>query len=424
VRIRTSAGHAGLLGYCANVHPGESLSAVLHAVNHFAAGVRGELAVEQLALGLWLSRSALSELESTGLGPLTAALQNAGICVGSLNGFPYGDFHAEVVKRRVYHPDLGSDARRDYLLGLARVLAAVMPSDLAEGTISTLPVGHRAEAPDASILRRAEGTSGAADSGWPARAERAALQLCGLCEDLARLRDQTGRSIRICLEPEPGCWLETTRDAVAFFTEQLPRMARQLGVPSALLDQHLGLCYDTCHQAVCFESARDSIAELHAAGIRIGKAQLSSAIEVADPNDPELLAALMRFDEPRFLHQVRTLREDGSLASADDLCEVASLPRDHAWRVHFHVPIHRALFGRITTTRAFLAEALPALCALPQLPHLEVETYTWSVLPEGAQRSRLEARAGGRAALGARDAGLSQRRAQAAVSISAAARAR
>jgi hypothetical protein len=96
-----------------------------------------------------------------------------------------------------------------------------------------------------------------------------------------------------------------------------------------------------------------------------------------------LLDALMRFDEPRFLHQVRTLRDDGSLASADDLSEVASLPRDRAWRVHFHVPIHRALFGRITTTRAFLAEALPALCALPQLPHLEVETYTWSVLPEG-----------------------------------------
>jgi sugar phosphate isomerase/epimerase len=364
------------LGYCANVHPGESLSDVLHAVNHFAAGVRGELAVDQLALGLWLSRSALSELERAGLAgtaPLTAALQNAGILVASLNGFPYGNFHAEVVKRRVYHPDLGSDARRDYLLSLARVLAAIMPSDLAEGTISTLPVGHRAEAPDTA----------AADSGWPARAERAALQLCGLSQDLARLRDQTGRSIRICLEPEPGCWLETTRDAIAFFTEQLPRTARQLGVPSALLDQHLGLCYDTCHQAVCFENARDSIAALQAAGIRIGKAQLSSAIEVADPNDPAQLDALMRFDEPRFLHQVRTLRDDGSLASADDLSEVASLPRDRAWRVHFHVPIHRALLGRITTTRAFLAEALPALCALPQLPHLEVETYTWSVLPDG-----------------------------------------
>jgi hypothetical protein len=373
VRIRSSTGQAGLLSYCANVHPGESLSAVLHAVSHFAAGVRSELAIEQLALGLWLSRPALSELERAGLAPLTEALQNAGICVGSLNGFPYGDFHAEVVKRRVYHPDLGSDARREYLLGLARVLAAIMPSDLAEGTISTLPVGHRAEAPDAV----------AADGGWPAQAERAALQLCGLCQDLARLRDQTGRSIRICLEPEPGCWLESTHDAIAFFTQQLPRTARRLGVSAALLDRHLGLCYDTCHQAVCFETARDSIAALQAAGIRIGKAQLSSAIEVADPNDPELLESLMRFDEPRFLHQVRTLRDDGSLASADDLCEVASLPRDRAWRVHFHVPIHRALLGHITTTRPFLAEALPALCALPQLPQLEVETYTWSVLPEG-----------------------------------------
>jgi sugar phosphate isomerase/epimerase len=370
MRIRSSSGQLGLLGYCANVHPGESLQAVMHAVSHFAAGVRSELASDELALGLWLSRAALSELEQSGISQLRAALASAGIAVGSLNGFPYGNFHADVVKRAVYHPDLGSPARSEYLLGLARVLAELMPADLAEGTISTLPIGHRAEPLDAE------------DHTGFTQAERAAQQLCRLCEELARLRDRSGRSIRICLEPEPGCWLETTQDAIAFFTRDLPRVAQRLGVASALLDQHLGLCYDTCHQAVCFEDARASIAALQAAGVRIGKAQLSSAIEIANPNDPELRAELQRFAEPRFLHQVRTLRADGSLACADDLPSADALPREHAWRVHFHVPIHRALLGRVSTTRPFLAEALPALCALPQLPHLEVETYTWSVLPE------------------------------------------
>jgi hypothetical protein len=377
MRIRTSNGKRGFLGYCANVHPGESLSAVLHAVRHFGAAVRAELDVDQLALGLWLSRSALTELEQVGSYELRDALAESRVFVGTLNGFPYGDFHAEVVKRRVYHPDLGTDERRQYLLGLARGLAELMPADMAEGTISTLPVGHRAEpAPRAA-------TSDEGDARRNAHAGRAAVQLCQLCEDLARLRDRSGRSIRICLEPEPGCWLETTPDSIEFFCDHLPRVARRLGTDLALLAQHLGVCYDTCHQAVCFEDAETSLRALSQAGIRVGKAQLSSALEIATPADAALFGELMRFDEPRFLHQVRARRDDGTLACADDLDDVAELPRDRLWRVHFHVPIHRASMGRLGTTQVFLAQALPALAALPELPHLEVETYTWSALPDG-----------------------------------------
>jgi hypothetical protein len=376
MRIRTSNGNTGFLGYCANVHPGESLSAVLRAVRHFGAAVRTELDVDQLALGLWLSRSALTELEQVGTQGLRDALAESRIFVGTLNGFPYGDFHADVVKRRVYHPDLGTSERRQYLLGLARGLAELMPPDLAEGTISTLPVGHRAEPMSPAAV------SGVGDL-RSSHAERAAIQLCQLCEDLARLRDHGGRSIRICLEPEPGCWLETTPDTIEFFCELLPRVARRVGTDPALLAQHLGVCYDTCHQAVCFEDAQSSLRALSQAGIRVGKAQLSSALEIADPGDAALLGELMRFDEARFLHQVRARRDDGSLACADDLNAVAQLPRDRPWRVHFHVPIHRASMGRLGTTRTFLAQALPALAALPHLPHLEVETYTWSALPDG-----------------------------------------
>ncbi|HEX4352780.1 MAG TPA: metabolite traffic protein EboE [Polyangiales bacterium] len=375
MRIETN-GQRGWLGYCANVHPGESLRSVLHAIEHFGRGVRRELGVDRLALGLWLSRAALTELEHVGTAPLMAALAEAGIAVVSLNGFPFGDFHAEVVKRAVYHPDLGSDRRREYLLGLAGVLAAVMPADVEEGTISTLPLGHREEALDGS----------AADGGGVVEralaAERAALQLCRLAVELARLRDRTGRAIRICLEPEPGCWLESTRDAIEFFTERLPKSAEQLGTPSGLLRDHLGVCYDTCHQAIVFEDAARSIEALHGAGIRIGKAQLSSAIEIVDPGDPAAREELMRFAEPRFLHQVRTLAADGGVLGVDDLPAAMTLPTDRPFRVHFHVPIHRARIGRLTTTRPFLESALASLAKLPELPHLEVETYTWSVLPE------------------------------------------
>jgi sugar phosphate isomerase/epimerase len=259
-----------------------------------------------------------------------------------------------------------------------------MPPDLAEGTISTLPIGHRDESLDRE--ETPDGEPASAAQGGDARraaAERAAKQLCGLCEDLARLREETERSIRICLEPEPGCWLESAADALEFFGDQLPRVVRTLGTSPELIEQHLGLCYDTCHQAIGFEDAAGSIRALQQAGVRIGKVQLSSALEIGEPGNPELQAELLRFDEPRFLHQVRAQLADGKLASADDLNEIAQLPRDRPWRVHFHVPIHRALVGGIRTTRPFLEAAIPALCALPELPHFEVETYTWAVLPEG-----------------------------------------
>ncbi len=280
----------------------------------------------------------------------------------TLNGFPYGNFHAEVVKRAVYRPDLTSDTRRHYLLVLARVLSELLPADAAEGTISTLPIGHAGEVA-------------------PGAVERAAEQLCRLSEDLARLADGTGKPVRICLEPEPGCVLETTPQAIRFFTHDLPRAARRVGTPPSLIATHLGVCYDTCHQAVAFEDAAASIDALVSAGVVIGKAQLSSALEVPSPRSEEARAELASFDEPRFLHQARARLADGALAAVDDLPDVTALPVESPWRVHFHVPIHRALVGRITTTRAFLEHALAAFLRLPRLPQLEVETYTWSVLP-------------------------------------------
>jgi hypothetical protein len=282
--------------------------------------------------------------------------------VVTLNGFPYGNFHAEVVKRAVYHPDLTADARREYLYGLAAVLSELLPGDAPEGTISTLPVGHAAELPAGAVARAAE-------------------QLCRLSEDLARLADRTGKSVRICLEPEPGCALESTQQAVEFFTRDLFGAAERLGTDRRLLEAHLGVCYDTCHQAVAFEDAATSIGALVDAGIRIGKAQLSSALELANPRSDAARAELLAFSEPRFLHQARARLPNGSLHAVDDLPDTHELPQDCAWRVHFHVPIHRALVGRITTTRSFLEDALRAFLRLPHLPQLEVETYTWSVLP-------------------------------------------
>jgi hypothetical protein len=163
----------------------------------------------------------------------------------------------------------------------------------------------------------------------------------------------------------------------------MPAAARRAGVAWADVEAHVGLCFDTCHQAVAFEDPAASLDALAAAGVPIGKMQLSSALVIARPGSAEGVAARARFAEPRFLHQVRAVAGgDAALLAADDLDLAAALPTDRPWRVHFHVPIHRDAVGEVATTRDFLEGAIAWLRAPDRvLPHLEVETYTWSVLP-------------------------------------------
>jgi len=274
------------------------------------------------------------------------------------------------VKRAVYHPDWTTEERHSHTLALAELLAAVMPADRTSGTISTLPIAHRGEI-----------------AGDPAAHEaRACDALCRLAGDLERLRDRTGKQVRVCLEPEPGCTVETTADAVRLWTEALPSAAERTGTAQAAVREHLGVCFDTCHLAVAFEDPADSLASLAAAGVPVGKMQLSSALAIAAPASHAGRAALLRFAEPRFLHQVRTLGDGGELLGADDidpdLSVLAQLPSDRPWRVHFHVPINRDAVGEVGTTRDFLHGALAWLVASDApLPDLEVETYSWNVLP-------------------------------------------
>lgn len=371
MRLAIDGGRTALLTYCANVHPGERWSELVAALDA-ARAIRERLALDRMALGLWLSRPCLDELQGAGgAARLAAELAARGLDAFTMNGFPYGNFHAPVVKRAVYHPDWTRPERRAYTLELAEVLAALLPDDQPDGTISTLPLAHRGEVADADAAMR-----GSCEA------------LSGLAADLASLAARTGRRVRVACEPEPGCLLETTGEAIAWWTEAMPAAARRAGVPWAAVEAHVGLCFDTCHQAVAFEDPAASLTALAAAGVPIGKMQLSSALVLAEPGSPEGLAARARFAEPRFLHQVRARAAgDGGLLAADDL-DAADLPIDRAWRVHFHVPIHRADVGEVTTTRDFLRGALDWLRASGRpLPHLEVETYTWTVLPE-AERPR------------------------------------
>ncbi|MFC9461860.1 metabolite traffic protein EboE [Streptomyces sp. NPDC058430] len=354
MRFRHPDGSTVHLAYCTNVHPAETLDGVLAQLRDHCEPVRKRLGRDRLGIGLWLAKDAARALttDPVALRGLRTELDRRGLEVVTLNGFPYEGFGAEEVKYRVYKPDWADPERLAHTVDLARLLAALLPSDITEGTISTLPLAWRT----------------AID---PARRDVAYAALTTLAERLDALEELTGRSVRIGLEPEPGCTVETTGDAIAPLT--------------AVARDRIGVCVDTCHLATSFEDPAIALDALAAAGIPVVKSQLSAALHAEHPERAEVREALAAFDEPRFLHQTRTLTPEG-LRGTDDLGEAlagGALPDTAPWRAHFHVPLHAAPAAPLTSTLPVLKDTLTRLVggAHPLTRHLEVETYTWQALP-------------------------------------------
>ncbi|MFG2342568.1 metabolite traffic protein EboE [Streptomyces phaeochromogenes] len=354
MRFRHPDGSTVHLAYCTNVHPAETLDGVLAQLRDHCEPVRKRLGRDRLGIGLWLAKDAAHALvtDPSALRGLRTELDLRGLEVVTLNGFPYEGFGAEEVKYRVYKPDWADPERLEHTTALARVLAGLLPDDVTEGTISTLPLAWRTVYDDD-------------------RAARAHAALTTLAERLDALEELTGRSIRIGLEPEPGCTVETTADAIAPLT--------------AIDHPRIGICVDTCHLATSFEDPNTALDALAAAGIPVVKSQLSAALHAEHPHLPEVREALAAFDEPRFLHQTRTLTAAG-LRGTDDLGEAVkedALPDASPWRSHFHVPLHASPDAPLTSTLPVLKDTLTRLVGGPHplTSHLEVETYTWQALP-------------------------------------------
>jgi hypothetical protein len=231
----------------------------------------------------------------------------------------------------------------------------------------------------------------------PGAIEEMARNLIRHAAHLVQIERDTGRTIALALEPEPCCFLETIDETVPFFEQHLfgAAAARQLieltglarGDAAGALRRHLGVCYDVCHAAVEFEDPAGSLRALHAAGIAVPKLQLSAALRIPAVG-PETAAQLRPFDEQVYLHQVVERRGDRLTRHLDLPQALATLGEAPGaeWRVHFHVPVFLAELKDFSTTQAFLREILMLHRREPISAHLEVETYTWDVLPERYRR--------------------------------------
>ena len=331
------------LTYCTNIHPAVGWEAVLASLRAHAPALKQRLSPDApFGIGLRLSGAESSELlEGDRLAEFRAWLDAEGLYVFTINGFPHGTFHGQPVKADVHAPDWRSEERVAYTLRLAEILDALLP-DGVDGTISTSPLSYAAWVDDDDI------------------------QTC--TANVFRVADALkGTRIALAIEPEADGVLATVDDAIGWW-------------PDALDREHVTLCFDACHSAVAYEEPEAALDALDAAEIRVGKAQLSAALIVP----PEAHEQLRPFADPIYLHQVT---ERGSLRSWPDLPQaLAADGRGQEWRVHFHVPIFVERYGALQSSQEHLERCIRRL----RTPHLEIETYTWDVLPGDLKASPVD----------------------------------
>jgi hypothetical protein len=356
--------HGLHLAYCTNVHRGGDWPETLASLEKHTLAVRRRVAPDRAyAIGLRLSDLASRQLaEPANLRAFQQWLQRHNCYVFTVNGFPYGDFHGTRVKEKVSQPDWSSPDRLAYTNRLFDLLAELTPPGI-EASVSTVPLSFKQ-------FRLGE------------RGLRTAREHLWRCVDhQEQLTRRTGKKFHLGLEPEPFGTVENTTEFLTLFGQL------EADRPGDLrLREHLGINYDTCHFALQYEQPAEALHRLSRRGVKVSKLHLSNALRVHPT--VTVRERLRAFVDDIYFHQVIERKSDGEIIRYSDLDEALTTPVadgpqfDREWRIHFHIPLHAPETETFGTTADHLRGTLdvvkqhPALCS-----HLEMETYTWEVLP-------------------------------------------
>lgn len=395
--MKTSLGH---LGYCTNIHAGETWADHFAALQQAVPELKKRLSPDapdadtSFGIGLRLSNVASEELElPENLIAFQHWLAQNDCYVFTMNGFPFGGFHDTVVKDQVHAPDWTTEARVEYTKRLFRLLSVLLPVDdlgnAIQGGVSTSPLSYRHwfewEQPAARDYIFSQTTQNVLE----------------VVAELIQLRRQTDRLMHLDLEPEPDGVIETADEFITWFTDYLlpmgiEQLSEQFGLTDeeaeATICEHVRLCYDVCHFAVGYERPADVLDKLKKYGLRVGKIQVSAALKAEFPTDSEgreaVKQAFEQFNEPTYLHQVVARTTQGDLLRFPDLPQaLAALDETHAeWRAHFHVPLFVSDYGVLKSTQDDIREVLTLQADRHFTNQLEVETYTWGVLPDDLKK--------------------------------------
>lgn len=357
--------HGLHLAYCTNVHRGETWAETFAALEQHTLRVKERVQPQgRYAIGLRLSEVAARELsDPQSLLHFQRWLDEHDCYVFTINGFPFGQFHGTRVKENVYRPDWTDPRRLEYTTRLFDLLAQLVPPGI-EGSVSTSPGSFK------DFITTPEQERAMRDNFWRC------------VEHIATLSEKSNRQLHLGVEPEPFGWFENTAETLRFFEQMHDEHPNE-----ARLESHLGVNYDACHFAIEFENPAQTVALFQQNGIRLSKIHLSNALRLRPTKGA--LQQLAAFAEDVYLHQVIARAKDASLTRFRDLDAALNSPLAQApessdeWRVHFHVPLHWQPTGELNTTTDHVVGLLKLLETQPQLcSHLEMETYTWAVLPE------------------------------------------
>ena len=378
--MQTSRGH---LTYCSNIHSGETWS------DHFAKLRENIPLVKQqvspfnpFGIGLRLSNVASLELrKQENLDEFRKWLNENECYLFTMNGFPYGGFHNTVVKDNVHAPDWLSADRVQYTIRLAQILAALLPEGM-DGGISTSPLSYKFWHKEEDL---------------PDVYQKATMHLLDVVDQLIRINRATGKLIHIDIEPEPDGLLGNGTEFMQWYVQYLVPMGTTFiqdrykvneDEATSLLREHVQICYDVCHFAICYEDHHHVIEQLRSLGIKTGKIQISAALKAPLSQNMDerkkVIDAFSTFNEPVYLHQVMAKKNNGPFILYRDmpLAIDDSENKDVVeWRAHFHVPLFVSSYGVLGSTRHEIEKVLAIHEATPFTFHLEIETYTWEVLP-------------------------------------------
>jgi hypothetical protein len=368
----------GHLAYSTLVHPGDTWAEMRESIEMYAPAVKERVSPDApYGVSLRISGASAATLSSD---PVERArfrrwLDDHDMYVYTVNAFPHGPFKGRVVMEQVYEPDWATEDRVTYTCQVADVLAEITPETVSP-SIQTSPLAFRPKVVTAADVDVVTGN------------------LFRVIAHLVDLERRTGRRVKLALEPEPYCFLETTKETVQYFRDYVysnsgtDRLVMLTGQPASEVDglvrRHLGVVFDICHQSVEFEDIPASLQMLKAAGIPIFKLQAAAALWVPKVT-VAAVAALEPFADTIYLSQTTELR-DGELTRFLNLSEAIAAWRvdpagDREWRTHFHVPVFLDDLGEFRTTRGGIEAALKVHAETPLSDHLEIETYTWDVLP-------------------------------------------
>jgi hypothetical protein len=368
----------GELTYSTLVHPGDTWDLMRASVMQYCPAVKRAVSPNsRFAVSLRLSGQSADVLlnDAAERGRLRAFLDDADMYVMTVNAFPHGPFKGGMVKEQVYEPDWTTATRADYTAAVAEILADIVP-DGVEPSIQTAPLAFKPR------------VSG------PAYVEAFTENVLRVVANLVDIERRTGKRVKLAIEPEPYCYLATTEETVAYFDAHLfngAAAARLASISGMALSQahgalrrHVGVVFDICHQAVEFEDIPASLAALAAAGIPVFKLQEAAALWIPDVN-ADTVAELERYSDTIYLTQTTQLR-DGVVTRflniEDAVAAWRADPGACEWRTHFHVPVFLDDLGPFRTTRFAIEQALRVHATAPVSDHLEIETYTWDVLPD------------------------------------------